>query len=414
MSDLNLLLFVVGALTLALALGAAVLRRTVRVVSEPMLATALGVALGPFGLGVFRLADWGDPLVVVEQTARLLIGIAVVSTALRLPSGYVGRHLRTVAVLVGPGMLLMWAASGLLTWAVLGLDPWTAALVGAVVTPTDPVLAGTTVTGEMAERNVPARVRHAISVEAGANDGAAYAFVFLPLLVLTAPPGEALGRWAADVVLWQVGAAVAMGYALGWAVGWAQDALEDRGLEEETSALTGTVALTLVALAGVRLVGSDGILAAFAAGLGFNRAARRPEEEEQADVQEAVNRLFSLPAFVVFGLALPVSAWAAFGWGPLAALAVLVLALRRLPALLALHRLVPPLRRRADALFAGWFGPVGVAAVFYAALATHRTGDDTVWTVCSFVVAASVVAFGVTSTPLTLAYGRGGAADDAD
>ena len=412
MSDFNLLLFAVGALTLALALGAAVLRRTVRVVSEPMLATALGAALGPFGLAVFDLADWGEPLVVVEQTARLTIGVAVVATALRLPSGYVGRHVRTMAVLLGPGMLLMWAASGLIAWAVLGVGAWTAALVGAIVTPTDPVLAGTTVTGPLAERDVPGRVRHAISAEAGANDGAAYLFVFLPLLVLTLPPGEALAAWAGRVVLWEVLAAVAMGYALGYGVGRAQDALEDRGLEEPTSALTGTVALTLVALAGVRLIGSDGILAAFAAGLGFNRAARRPEEEEQADVQEVVNRLFAIPAFVVFGLALPWDAWAAFGWGRLAALAALVLALRRLPMLLALHRFVPPLRRRADALFAGWFGPVGVAAVFYAALATERTGDATVWTVVSFLVAASVLAFGLTSTPLTLAYGRGGADGD--
>jgi NhaP-type Na+/H+ or K+/H+ antiporter len=405
-STLNLLLFAAGALTLALALGAAVLRRRVRVVSEPMLATALGVALGPVGLGLVDLGTLGEPLVVVEQTARLTLGVAVVATALRLPSGYVRRHARTLALLLGPTMLLMWAASGLLAWAALDLGLWTALLVGAALTPTDPVLAGTTVAGPMAEENVPARVRHAVSAEAGANDGAAYLLVFLPLLVLTLPPVEALATWALHVALWEVAAAVALGYALGWSVGQAQDWLEDRGLEEQTSALTGTLALTAVALAGVRLLGSDGVLAAFAAGLGFNRAARRPEEEEQADVQEAVNRLFAVPAFVVFGLALPWADWAAFGWGKLLALAVLVLALRRLPAVFALRRRLPPLRHRADALFVGWFGPVGVAAVFYAALAAHRLGDATVWTVVSFVVLASVVVFGVTSTPLTLLYGR--------
>ena len=408
-SDLNLLLFAVGALTLALALGAAVLRRTVRVVSEPMLATALGVALGPAALGVFDLADWGRPLVIVEQTARLTVGVAVVATALRLPPDYLRQHLRTLAVLLGPGMLLMWAASGAAAWAALDVGVWTALLLGAVATPTDPVLAGTTVTGPMAERNVPGRVRHLISVEAGANDGAAYPLVLLPLLVLTAPPGEALTTWAGHVLLWEVGAAVVLGYALGWAVGRTQAALKARGLEEETSALTGTVALTLVALAGVRLAGSDGILAAFAAGVAFDRTADRSEEEEQARVQEVVNRLFAIPAFVVFGLALPWAGWAALGWGRLAAFAALVLALRRLPALLALAPLLPALRRRADALFVGWFGPVGMAAVFYAALAAHRTGDDTVWIVGSFLVAASVLAFGLSSTPLTLAYGgRGG------
>jgi len=61
---------------------------------------------------------------------------------------------------------------------------WVALLVGAVVTPTDPVLANTIVVGETATDNIPERVRYLLSSEAGINDGAAYPFVFLPIFVL--------------------------------------------------------------------------------------------------------------------------------------------------------------------------------------------------------------------------------------
>ena len=83
--------------------------------------------------------------------------------ALRLPSGYPLLRWRSLAVLLGLAMPLMWAASGVLTWLVLGLPFWVAMLVGAVVTSTDPVVATSIVTGRVAHRNVPGRIRHLIS-----------------------------------------------------------------------------------------------------------------------------------------------------------------------------------------------------------------------------------------------------------
>lgn len=406
MSDLNLALVAIGGLTLGLSLVAGLVKSKVYPVSEPMLAVALGVGLGPLGLDLMALADWGHPKALLEQVARLTVGISVMSAALRLPPGYFSRHAKAMAAILGPGMLLMWAVSGLLVWWLLDVPFWTAALIGAVVTPTDPVIASTIVTGETAKTNIPGRLRHVLSGEAGANDGGAYPIVFLSILMLVHPPGEALAEWATRVLLWEVLAAVAMGYAIGYVAGKVQDWSTRRDFMEQSSLFTVTMALTAMVLGGVKLVGSDGILAAFAAGLGFDCAARRREEEEQANMQEVVNRLFSFPIFVFFGMALPWTGWAEAGWGMLAALAALVLLLRRLPMMFALRPLMPPLRHRADVLFNGWFGPIGIAALFYATLAAERVGDETIWLVCSFLIAGSIIAFGVTSTPFTLHYGR--------
>ena len=173
----------------------------------------------------------------------------------------------------------------------------------------------------------------------------------------------------------------------------------------ETSVLTGTVALTAFVLGAVKLVGSDGILAVFAAGVAFNRVVNKGDELQEENVQEAVNRLFTVPVFVFFGMALPWAAWGELGLAG-AALALGVLLLRRPPVLLLLGPFLKPLRGPADALFSGWFGPVGVAALFYATLAVRETGLEIVWEAASLVIFASVVLHGVTATPLTKLLGR--------
>jgi NhaP-type Na+/H+ or K+/H+ antiporter len=88
-------------------------------------------------------------------------------------------------------------------------------------------------------------------------------------------------------------------------------------------------------------------------------------------------------------------------------LVAMVLLFRRLPAVLALRPLLGPLRaKRKDVLFLGWFGPIGAAAIYYAAFSLKETGIEEVWVVGSLVICASVVVHGVTATPLTKVYGR--------
>lgn len=135
-----------------------------------------------------------------------------------------------------------------------------------------------------------------------------------------------------------------------------------------------TVALTFAVLGGVKLLGSDGILAAFIAGLLFNRFSDAGDETEEQRIQETVLRLFTFPVFVVFGMVLPVDQWLALGWAGVA-LAAGVLLLRRLTIVIVFRAAVPSIRDTRDGLFAGWFGPIGIAALFYAAVAHRLVGD---------------------------------------
>lgn len=405
MTELYVSLAAVGGLLLLLGMLGGVLKERTPV-SEPLVALLAGVLIGPAALGLLDLAGLGDQTVILEEAALVTLGIALVGVALRLPVGYASTHWRLLVVLLGVVMPLMWLAGGFLAYLILGLPFWVAVLVGAIVTPTDPVVASSIVAGGVAERNLPAKLRHAISAESGFNDGLALPFIALPVLVLTEPPGEALSHWLTHTILLEItaGAAVAalMGYAAGKTLRWA----EANETMERTSLLTISLALSLTVLGVTELLHLNGVLAAFVAGVVFNWAGSSDAKESQEEIQEAISRFFDLPIFVLLGMALPWEGWLALGWkGPVLVAAVLLL--RRLPAVLALRPFLGPLRGTTkDVLFLGWFGPIGAAALYYAAFSLRETGIEEVWVVGSLIICASVLVHGVTATPLTKLYGK--------
>lgn len=405
MNELYVSLAAVGGLLLVLGmLGGLLKERTP--VSEPLIALLAGVLIGPAVFGLLDLANLGDETAILEEAALVTLGVALVGVALRLPVGYTSRNWRLLVVLLGIVMPLMWITSGLMVYLILGLPFWVSVLIGAIITPTDPVVASSIVSGGVAERNLPAPLRCAISAESGFNDGLALPFVVLPVLVLTRPSGEVLGHWLTHTVLLEIVAGAALAAVIGYAAGKTLRWAERKGTMERTSLLTVSLALSLTVLGVTELLHLNGVLAAFVAGIVFNFAGSSDAKESQEEIQEAISRFFDLPIFVLLGMALPWGEWLDLGWAGLLLVAA-VLLFRRLPAVLALRSLLGPVRSKGkDVLFLGWFGPVGAAALYYAAFSLRETGIEAVWTVGSLVICASVLVHGVTATPLTMLYGR--------
>ena len=402
MTELHAAVFAVGALVLGLGLLSGVLTRRLPL-STPLLALAAGVALGPAVLGLFDPAAWGSRERILGETARLTLAIGLMATALRLPPRYFLERWRLQAVLLGLLMPVMCLVTALLAYVWLGVPPLLALLLGAILTPTDPIVATSIVTGREARRQLPARVRHALSAESGANDGLAYAFVAVPILLLTPGEHSFAGRWLTSALLREVCGGVLLGVASGLLAGRLFTLSERRGWMDDASFLAFTVALALLVLGAAELAHVNGVLAVFVAGLAFDNMAGGSERAEEANVQEAVNQFFLLPIFALIGLVLPLEEWMALGWRG-AGFVVCVLLLRRLPAVLLLRPWLTPIARRHDALFIGWFGPIGVSALLYSTVAIEHTGDELVWTVTSLAICASIVAHGVSATPFTQAY----------
>lgn len=396
---------VLGVVLLGLGLFAGTVKARLHI-SEPMLALTAGVLVGPELLDLVDPARWGsDPLAILDQVARLSLAISLVGVALRLPDTYVRTHWRKGAMVLLVVMPLMWLVSSVLAWAVLGWEPLLALVLGAVVTPTDPVVASSIVTGELAERTIPARIRNLLSLESGANDGLAYLLLAGPILLLNLSPHEAARELVVQALLREVTLAIGAGVLLGWSIARLRLWSERRGFGERPALLGIGFAMALAVLGLLGAVGSDGILGVFAAGLAFNWIVREQEEARTQHIQEVLTRFFDLPVFILLGTMLPWHAWRELGWSA-AAFAAALLLLRRLPAVLALRRWLTPEDGLPAALFFGWFGPLGVAALLWSTVAVARTGNREIWVVGSLMVVVSVVIFGVTSPPASRLLAR--------
>ncbi len=395
---IDVVLVSAGVLGLVVAALSGRLRRWP--VSEPVLALALGVVLGPELLGVLTHPPLTEDTTWLHTAARLLLAISVMAVALRYPVRDARARLRPVLLLLAVVMPVMAVIAAGLAAAVLGVGVGAAALIGAALCPTDPVLASSVVTGDPAEEDLPARDRQLLSLESGANDGLALPLVLIALAVAgTGGVGAALAE-----SLWQVAGAVLLGALLGWLGARALRAGEEHGSTDAGPRLLFTAVLAFAVLGAAGLLHVDGILAVFVAGLAFNAAATGPDRTDDVPIDEAVNRFLVLPLFVALGVVLPWSAWGDLGWrGPVLVLAVLLF--RRLPVVWLLRR--PLGLGRADAVFLGWFGPIGVSALFYLALEAERLAvDPVVLAAGSLVVAASTVVHGVTSSPGRVLYRR--------
>lgn len=396
--DIDLVLALFAGLVLVLSLFSLVLERMS--LPAPVTALAFGVLVGPYVLDVLRIDDFGIPQgTLLEQASRVTLAIGLTGVALRLPHGYWRRHLRWVAVIIGFGMMLMLLTATGILWGLLGMPFLFALLLGAIITPTDPVVTTPIVTGPMAQERIPEAVRHDLSSESGLNDGLAYLFVMLPVLLLTRPQ-TAAGTWLTTVLLWEVLGAIVVGIVAGYLFGRSFAAAKERGLMEESSYLGFVVPLGLFVLGAGEVAGINAVLAVFVAAAVFGQVIPERDEQQEGKIDDAVNQFFLLPVFILLGMALPLEAWARLGWAAPLALTAAVL-LRRTVAVWLLRPLLRKIHDRAETLFLSWFGPIGISALFYATLVEKHTGQHEVFVYVTLAITASVVIHGVSTAPVS-------------
>lgn len=404
-------LITVGVLTLGIGLCSRPISRSW--LSPPLIALVTGVLVGPEGMEWIIPEQWPgiDQDVLMHQAARMTLAIGLMGVALRLPARMFWRRWRTLAVLLLVAMPVAMLIGGGVAWICLG-GPWLTALaIGSIASPTDPVVASSIVTGDVAEKNLPLRLRRLISAESGINDGLGLPLVMLPMLLSQYATSEAWSRWAWQVTLREVVGAVMIGATIGWAASKALCYAEKRHSIEGRSLLGYTLSLTLLTLGVAAALKTDGVLAVFVAGISFDCGISRHDRKKEERIQEVVNQFFSVPIFALLGLMLPVDTWRETGW-QMVAMVVAVLVLRRMPVVWALSRCSPALCRSRDVWFAGWFGPVGVAALFYGTLVISKTHDlsepheAAVWSATTALVTGSVVVHGLSAAPFTRLYRR--------
>ncbi|KAI8588839.1 Sodium/hydrogen exchanger family-domain-containing protein [Geranomyces variabilis] len=387
--------------------------------SEALVATALGVALGPVGLDLFGAVAFANSDVggatthhILLEVTRVVLVIQCMAAGVSLPGDYVRREWVSLATLLGPVMICMWLVSALGLFLILRLLIVDALVIAACITPTDPILANSIVQGKFAERHIPVPVRQLLSAESAANDGLGLPFLLLPLFVSRyASVGGGIGAFIWKVLLYQVLLAVALGTLVGYAAQRALKYAERRNLVDKESMLSFSIALGIMVMGGMTLMGSDDVLASFVAGTVLTWDHWFNKQFAESHFQESIDLLLNLAYFVLFGLVIP---WDSYDSAPglevwrLLLAAAWVLAFRRLPAVFLFRRWIPAIHSAREAVFAGWFGPIGGGAIFYSMMAIvyFEVPASPIFPITCFIVLCSIIVHGGTVSLFQLGISR--------
>jgi sodium/hydrogen antiporter len=367
----DLLLLAVGAALLLTTLAKGTLGRLN--VPHTVLFLGLGVLAGPLLLGLSP----DDPLAampVLERVTELAVIMSLIVLGIRIgrPISWAAwQSTARLILIVMPATIALVALTG--HW-LLGLALGPAILLGAILAPTDPIIAGALEEQSLEDE---AEDRFGLSSEAGLNDGLAFPFIYLGLyatLRIDEWPGW-LGTWLAIDVLYAVALALPLGWFLGKLCGRAYLSLMPRGDVSEKRREFVVFGLLLATYGLTEAIGAYGFLSAFTVGLGF----RRMLDEQRADLTrfahftEAVDGLAKVIVLVMIGALMPWGDLIALGWPLLAFSLILVLVIRpalTYPATAAGHW------KRVDRLYWSWFGIRGIGSIYYMSYAIGQGLDE--------------------------------------
>jgi NhaP-type Na+/H+ or K+/H+ antiporter len=393
----------VGLATLAAALLPRLLGRAP--ISMPMVFLAGGVLV----YTALPVLPDPDPLAHPEATLHLtevcvLVSLMGAGLAINRPVGWHAwsSTWRLLAVTMPLSMLLV----GLLGWAALGLGAASAALLGAALAPTDPVLAtevqvSEPVTDSEVEDD---EARFALTSEAGLNDGLAFPFTYAAIAISLSglAPGAWLGRWALVDLGWRLAVGVLAGVVVGWLLGRLFfSSVSDRlGLTEKAEGFV-ALAATFLAYGAAELAEGYGFVAVFVCACTI-----RQQEREHGyhgvlhKFVEQIERLLTVAVVVLLGGAVARGLLADVGWPEVGVALAVLLVIRPLTGWLGLTPgRTGPRERRVIA----FFGVRGVGSLFYVAYAIEHgsfPGAERLWSVVALVVVGSVVVHGIAATPV--------------
>jgi NhaP-type Na+/H+ or K+/H+ antiporter len=305
------------------------------------------------------------------------------------------------ARLLGIGLPLTIALGAVAAWLVFpGLGLWQAAILAAILAPTDAGLGQVIVTSPRA----PLRVRQALNVEAGLNDGLAVPFLLF-FIALAAAPSEGARSSFSQFVVEQLGYGVAVGAGIGLAGGWLLDRVTHKNWISDEFKQIGMVSLPVLCLLVSDAIAASMFIAAFVAGLAVRKSANNVGKHS-LQFGELLGQLFNLMVFFLFGTIVARN-WQSIDLATMAYAVISLTVVRMLPVAISLAGLG---LGRSTVLFMGWFGPRGLASIVlglvYLEQEIHLPGESTVRLAVIATVFLSIFVHGLSARPGIELYAR--------
>jgi NhaP-type Na+/H+ or K+/H+ antiporter len=371
-------------------------------ITMPMVFVIIGVLTGPYGLSILPIRPDDE---VVRVLTELTLALLLFADASTLDFGRLRHDAGLPLRLLGIGLPLTLAVGALVAFVLFpaqGLG--FALLLAAILAPTDAAL-GLPI---FINPNVPVRIRRALNVESGLNDGIATPFVTLFIALAVAEEGVIPTAGWLPSAFTQIALAVIVGIAVGAVGGKLLDAAYRRKWTSGAPLQFAVLALALTAYLGSIVLGGNGFVAAFIAGIVFGGVTRN-RLAESADYTETTGTLLSLFVWTIFGAVLVVpAALLAFDWRVVGYAVLSLTLIRMLPVALSLLGL----RFRRDTVgVMGWFGPRGLASVIFGLLAFDELMAASkeaglLASVVTWTILMSVLAHGLSARPLAAWYAR--------
>ncbi|NIY73766.1 hypothetical protein HCZ30_15155 [Marivivens donghaensis] len=364
----------------------------------PIAFTVFGLVVGA---GLLDLIDIPIHNEALNTLAEITLVVTLFCDAARIDVTKLSREHNLPIKLLALGLPMTMALGAAVAWAIfpeIGIGA--ALLIGIALAPTDAALGQAVVSNKA----VPQRIRQALNVESGLNDGLAYPALLIAVSIAIAT-SEARGAsaWVAFVA-----AQVVLGPLVGIIIGgiggrWAEKSAASGAMNEAFSQII-VLGLALASYSGAEIVGGNGFLAAFAAGLMIARRAKHIVREA-TQFGEAEGQLLGLIVFIVFGAVLVPDAFKnGMDWRiwPYAILSLTVIRM----APVAISLIGSGLRPNTVA-FIGWFGPRGLASILYVLLLLEESEismDGVIVQTVFATVILSIIAHGLSAVPFARAY----------
>jgi sodium/hydrogen antiporter len=392
-------LLVIGFLLLFVTLGSGWIGRLP--FSYALIYLCVGIALGPYGFHLIQLRPGAEFL---QRLTEFVVLISLFSCGLKMNRRFKFKTWQSTIQLIGLVMpITIFAAAAAGHW-LLGLSWGAAILLGAILAPTDPVLASEVQLSDPSDRD---ELRFGLTSEGGLNDALAFPFVYFGLRWIKDDNWQNwIQEWVLVDLIWAIAAGFAVGILVPKGIVWIDKRLQR--IRPVDSLMEDFVALGIVFVtySVAELVNGYGFLAVFIAGIITQRSYHDPEKRlSQLEFMERIEKLVEVSTILLLGALLLIEPIRNFLVPALIMAGLLLFVIRPLGVWVSTRGQPTPVR-----LLWGWFGIRGVGSIYYLSYALGEglkdgLGEQIAW-ITFVTIVISVVLHGVTATPLMTWYER--------
>ena len=395
---------IILTIAIALIVFAAVSRRlTESLISAPMVFLAVGLLIGPLGFDIVVPPDGHLIKLIAELTLVLVLFSDAVGIDLKVVCKERGLPIRLLTIGM-PLCIGFGALAGLLTFPEIFF--WEAAILAVILAPTDAALGQAVMTNP----NLPQRIRQALNIESGLNDGVALPLIFMMLAIACGTagivPDDYEGQpwvyWSQFLAL-QLIAAPVIGLAIGWLGGLILSNAQRRAWSNDKLLGLAMVGIALLAFSAAELLHSSGLIASFVAGLVVG-TRERAIAHQLHDFTEAEGQILTLLTFMLFGAVLFPSSLQHITWATLGYALLSLTLVRMIPVIIACMGNGLKIQ---TTLFMGWFGPRGLASILLILLVVQQSElrhIDQITAAAMLTVVLSIILHGLSAASLSRRY----------